>query len=120
MASKHLMPPSTGGQANPEKRWKTMAPDMDADWTPGLDVSGEIVEVGARVANWKVGERVFYHGNMLRPHGGLTEYAIHKAETLIPHHRFPLHSRQPLHAQRGRPGEPSMTSCGSSQAIPFS
>ena len=23
-------------------RWKTMAPDMAADWTPGLDVSGEI------------------------------------------------------------------------------
>ncbi|MFN3612499.1 zinc-binding dehydrogenase [Tepidimonas sp.] len=67
------------------KRWKTMAPDMDADWTPGLDVSGEIVKVGARVANWKVGDRVLYHGNMLRPHGGLAEYAIHKAETLIPH-----------------------------------
>ncbi len=66
-------------------RWKAMVPDMDADWTPGLDVSGEIVQVGTGVEGWKAGDRVLYHGNMLRPHGGLAEYAIHKADTLIAH-----------------------------------
>lgn len=66
-------------------RWKAMVPDMGADWTPGLDVSGEIVQVGAGVEGWKPGDRVLYHGNMLRPHGGLAEYAIHKADTLIAH-----------------------------------
>ena len=66
-------------------RWKSMVPNMDADWTPGLDVSGEIVQVGAGVEGWKAGDRVLYHGNMLRPHGGLAEYAIHKADTLIAH-----------------------------------
>ena len=66
-------------------RWKAMAPDMNADWTPGLDVSGEIVLAGEGVEGWKAGDRVLYHGNMLRPHGGLAEYAIHKANTLIAH-----------------------------------
>ena len=66
-------------------RWKAMVPDMNADWTPGLDVSGEIVQVGTGVESWKAGDRVLYHGNMLRPHGGLAEYAILKADTLIAH-----------------------------------
>jgi NADPH:quinone reductase-like Zn-dependent oxidoreductase len=66
-------------------RWKAMGPDMGTDWTPGLDVSGEIVLAGAGVEGWKAGDRVLYHGNMLRPHGGLAEYAIHKANTLIAH-----------------------------------
>jgi len=66
-------------------RWKSMVPDMDACWTPGLDVSGEIVATGAAVTGWKPGDRVLYHGNMLLPHGGLAEHAIHKADTLIPH-----------------------------------
>ena len=59
--------------------WKEMVPDMDASWTPGLDVSGEIVALGSGVSEWKIGDGVLYHGNMLRPHGGLAEYAIHKA-----------------------------------------
>jgi len=66
-------------------RWKAMVPEMDPDWTPGLDVSGEIVHVGAGVKGWNTGDRVLYHGNMLRPHGGLAEYAIQKADTLIAH-----------------------------------
>jgi NADPH:quinone reductase-like Zn-dependent oxidoreductase len=66
-------------------RWKGLVAEMDARWTPGLDVSGEIAAVGEEVRGWSVGDRVLYHGNMLRPHGGLAEYAIHKAETLLPH-----------------------------------
>ena len=66
-------------------RWKGLVPDMDPSWTPGLDVSGEIVALGPDVAGWKAGDRVLYHGNMLRPHGGLAEFAIHKADTLVPH-----------------------------------
>ena len=65
--------------------WKEMVPDMDACWTPGLDVSGEIVALGAGVSEWKIGDRILYHGNMLRSHGGLAEHAIHKADTLVPH-----------------------------------
>ena len=65
--------------------WKDMVPDMDANWTPGLDVAGEIVAAGEGVSGWKIGDRVLYHGNMLRPHGGLAEFSIHKAATLIPH-----------------------------------
>ncbi len=65
--------------------WKDMVPDMDDRWTPGLDVSGEVVATGAGVPGWKTGDLVLYHGNMLRPHGGLAEFAIHKAATLIPH-----------------------------------
>ena len=65
--------------------WKTMIPSMDNHWTPGLDVSGEIVAVGTGVVEWKIGDRVLYHGNMMRPHGGLAEYAVHKATTLIRH-----------------------------------
>lgn len=67
--------------------WKELVLDMDDNWTPGLDVSGEIVALGADVSEWKIGDRILYHGNMLRPHGGLADYAIHKADTLIPHPR---------------------------------
>jgi|GEM_PF-3747707 len=52
-------------------RWKSMVPGMDARWTPGLDVSGEIVGVGTGVDGWKVCDRVLYRGDMFRPHGGL-------------------------------------------------
>lgn len=65
--------------------WHGIAPGMNADWVPGLDVSGEIVAVGEAVQDWQVGERVLYHGDMFRPHGGFAEYAIHRAETLVPH-----------------------------------
>ena len=70
-------------------RWKVRVPGMDEDWTPGLDVSGEIVAVGQDVSTWKAGDRVLYHGNMLCPHGGLAQYALHKATTLLPHPSVP-------------------------------
>jgi len=69
--------------------WKDMVPDMDREWTPGLDVSGTIVAVGEEVSGWKEGDRILYHGNMLRPRGGLAEFALHKAATLIPHPDVP-------------------------------
>ena len=40
--------------------WKEMVPDMDANWTPGLDVSGEIVALGAGVS-----ESLAFEGEMV-------------------------------------------------------
>ena len=69
--------------------WKSMVPAMDETWVPGLDVSGHIVEIGKDVKGWNVGDRVLYHGNMFRPHGGLAEYAIQDSQTLISHPNLP-------------------------------
>ena len=51
----------------------------------GLDVSGEIVARGSAVTSWAIGERVLYHGDMFRPHGGFAELAIHDTRTLVRH-----------------------------------
>lgn len=64
--------------------WKQAATGMNSDWVAGLDVAGEIHAVGGAVADWKVGDRVLYHGNMFRPCGGFAEYAVHRAATLLP------------------------------------
>ena len=66
-------------------QWKSMAPQMDENWVAGLDVSGEVAAVGHSVTQWKVGDRVLTHGNMLRPHGGFAEYCVQDARTLIQH-----------------------------------
>ncbi|PWJ41958.1 zinc-binding dehydrogenase [Sediminitomix flava] len=64
--------------------WKSMIPDqMNDNWVVGLDVVGTIEEVGSEVSDWKVGDKVQYHGNMSKPHGGLAEYAIHESSSLI-------------------------------------
>ena len=63
--------------------WKTMVPVMNEFWTPGLDVSGRIVALGDAVRGWKVGDRVLYHGDMLRAHGGFAEYAVQDAAAMI-------------------------------------
>ncbi len=47
----------------------------------GLDVAGVIDRVGAKVSEWKPGDRVFYHGNLAR-HGGYAEYAVTTAHTV--------------------------------------
>lgn len=65
--------------------WHGMVPDMNDSFVGGLDVSGEIVAVGEAVTEWQVGDRVLYHGNMRRVHGGFAEYAIQDAHTLTAH-----------------------------------
>ncbi|GAA4408583.1 zinc-binding dehydrogenase [Nibrella viscosa] len=66
-------------------RRKKSLPNNGAGWIMGLDVSGYVEAVGPEVQGWQVGDRVLYHGNLQRPHGGFAEYALHKAATLIPH-----------------------------------
>ncbi len=66
-------------------RWKSRVPNMSNSWVPGLDVSGQITEIGNDAKGWKIGNKVLCHGNMLRPHGGFAEYTIQEADTLVPH-----------------------------------
>jgi NADPH:quinone reductase and related Zn-dependent oxidoreductases len=63
--------------------WKSLVPNMSDTWVPGLDVSGEVVEIGKKVTRWKPGDRVLYHGYMLRPHGGFAEYAVQNEEAIL-------------------------------------
>ncbi len=65
--------------------WNGMVEGMSEDFVGGLDVSGEIVKMGAAVEGWSIGDRVVYHGNMRRMSGGFAEYAIHDASTLLKH-----------------------------------
>lgn len=65
--------------------WKGMVENMDDNFVGGLDVAGEIVEVGDKVIEWAVGDRVLYHGNMRRTQGGFAEYSVHDSRTLIEH-----------------------------------
>ena len=66
-------------------QWKQHALGMDASWVPGLDVSGEVDEVGDQVTNVTVGDRVLCHGDMFRPHGGFAEYTLQASSAVIPH-----------------------------------
>ncbi|MDK9736833.1 zinc-binding dehydrogenase [Vibrio sp. D404a] len=65
--------------------WHEMVPNMDDQFVGGLDVSGEIIAVGSKVDNWQVGDKVLYHGNMRRTHGGFAEFAIQDSRTLVKH-----------------------------------
>lgn len=47
----------------------------------GLDVAGTIDAIGKGVIDWKIGDRVFYHGDLSKP-GGFAEYAITTAHTI--------------------------------------
>lgn len=46
----------------------------------GLDVSGIIEEIGEDVTQWKIGDKVFYHGDLSKQ-GGFAEYAVTTAHT---------------------------------------
>ncbi|MEZ9633007.1 zinc-binding dehydrogenase [Vibrio cyclitrophicus] len=63
--------------------WASLVDNMDDNFVGGLDVSGEIVEVGAEVSNWEVGDQVLYHGDMRRHSGGFSEFSVHDSRTLI-------------------------------------
>ena len=52
-------------------QWKSFAKGMDDTWVGGLDVSGEIVEIGSEVKIFKPGDLVLTHGNMIRKNGAL-------------------------------------------------
>lgn len=47
----------------------------------GLDVAGTVDVVGSGVTNWRLGDRVFYHGDLSKP-GGYAEYAIAPAHII--------------------------------------
>ena len=72
--------------------WKPRVHAMDESWVCGLDVSGYIVETGSEVVGWEIGDRVLYHGNMYRRHGGFAEYALHEHKTLLRHPALPAAS----------------------------
>ncbi len=65
--------------------WKSAVEEMNENWVAGLDVAGEIAAVGESVTGWQVGDRVLTHGNMFRPHGGLAQFTVQDARTLVPH-----------------------------------
>lgn len=47
----------------------------------GLDVAGMIDEVGPQVTQWRVGDAVYYHGDLSKP-GGFAEWAIASAHAI--------------------------------------
>jgi NADPH2:quinone reductase len=51
-------------------------------FTPGIELCGEIVEVGPGVDPYRVGERVI--GTPLLPHGALASYALARAVEVLP------------------------------------
>ncbi|GGA74955.1 alcohol dehydrogenase [Neiella marina] len=64
--------------------WQGMVAGMTNEFVGGLDVAGEIVAKGDAVTCWQVGDKVLYHGNMRRHHGGFAEFAVHDSRTLTP------------------------------------
>ena len=56
-------------------------PGWEYPFILGLDVAGVIDAIGEAVQGWKVGDSVFYHGNLSRP-GGYAEYAVAPAHIL--------------------------------------
>lgn len=55
--------------------------DLDYPFILGLDVAGTIDAVGSKVSGWRVGERVYYHGDLSK-HGGYAEFALADPDAL--------------------------------------
>ncbi|MFE4463442.1 zinc-binding dehydrogenase, partial [Nocardia tengchongensis] len=51
-------------------------------FTPGVEVCGEVVALGAGVTGFSVGDRVI--GGVALPHGGFAEYAVLDANQIFP------------------------------------
>ena len=66
------------------KLWKGMIGSEPENFVPGLDVCGVVDAVGEGVTRFSPGQKVLYHGNMLKPNGGLAHYAIHDELTTQP------------------------------------
>ncbi|WP_261986290.1 zinc-binding dehydrogenase [Francisella philomiragia] len=60
-----------------------MREESQSEWVCGLDVCGEIIEIGEDTLGWDKGDLVLYHGNMMRANGGFAEYAIQDSQTII-------------------------------------
>jgi len=56
------------------------APPASASPLPGLEASGTVVELGAGVTRWKIGDKV----TALLPGGGYAEYAVTMADHALP------------------------------------
>lgn len=56
-------------------------PGWDYPFILGLDVAGVVEAVGPDVDDWVEGDRVYYHGNLLKP-GGYAQYAIAPSHVL--------------------------------------
>lgn len=56
------------------------APPANASPLPGLEASGTVVELGAGVTRWQIGDRV----TALLPGGGYAEYAVTMADHALP------------------------------------
>ncbi len=56
-------------------------PTWEFPFILGLDVAGVIDSLGENVSGWKVGDKVFYHGNVSKP-GGYAEFSVVNAKAL--------------------------------------
>jgi NADPH2:quinone reductase len=61
-------------------------PPPGAPDTPGLEIAGEIVALGANVKRWKIGDRVF----ALVPGGGYAEYCLAHESHALPLSGLPM------------------------------
>ena len=64
-------------------QWASMREESQPEWVCGLDVCGEIIELGKDVSGWNKGDLILYHGDMMRANGGFAEYAIQDSQTII-------------------------------------
>lgn len=64
-------------------QWASMRKEPQSKWVCGLDVCGEVIEIGKDVSGWHKGDLVLYHGDMMRANGGFAEYAIQDSRTII-------------------------------------